>query len=211
LVMETPLSWWPRHDKRAMEDPDSDLIGGIAGGDEAAFEQLVKRYQAPIITFIHRYVGDLYSAQNLAQEVFLRIFQAAPSFESKAKVSSWVFRIAYNLAANELKRRKRMGDFHARISTGALDVLGRPLTNHRAEARNKEMEERLMAALGELPENQRAAFLLKISEGLPYLEISTILDVSVASVESLIFRARSRLKQLVRASPGNPLESNEGS
>jgi len=187
-----------------MEDPEFDLIRAIAGRDEAAFEQLVKRYQAPVITFIFRYVGDLYSAQDLAQEVFLRIFQAAPSFKPKAKVSTWVFRIAYNLSANELKRRKRMGDFHARTSTGDPDIWERPLTNHRAAARNREMEERLMSALSELSENQRAAFLLKINEGLSYREISTILDVSVASVESLIFRARSRLKQLVRASPGNP-------
>lgn len=205
-----PFSW-PRYDQRAMEDPEFDLIRAIAGGDEAAFEELVKRYQVPVITFIYRYVGDLYSAQDLAQEAFLRIFQAAPSFKPKGKVSSWVFRIAYNLSANELKRRKRMGDFHARISTGDLDILGRPQKNHRAEARNRELEERLMAALGDLPENQRAAFLLKVNEGLSYLEISTILNVSVASVESLIFRARSRLKQLVRATPGNPLTRRESS
>ncbi len=194
-----------------MEDPEFDIVTAIAGGDEAAFEELVKRYQAPIITFIYRYVGDLYSAQDLAQEVFLRIFKAAPSFEPKAKVSSWVFRIAYNLSANELKRRKRIADFHLRISREDLDIWGRPLKNHRAEAGTREKEERLTAALRELPENQRAALLLKVNEGLSYLEISTIMDVSVASVESLIFRARSRLKQLVRALPGNPLESKESS
>lgn len=194
-----------------MQDPEFDLVRATAGGDEAAFEELVKRYQAPVITFIYRHVGDLYCAQDLAQEVFLRIFQAAPSFEPKAKVSSWVFRIAYNLSANELKRRKRIADFHLRIFREDLDVLGRPLKNHRAEAGAREKEERLTAALRELPENQRAALLLKVNDGLSYLEISTILDVSVASVESLIFRARSRLKQLVRASPGNPLESKESS
>jgi RNA polymerase sigma-70 factor (ECF subfamily) len=68
-----------------------------------------------------------------------------------------------------------------------------------------------MAAMGQLPENQRAALLLKINEGLTYLEISNVLDVSIASVESLIFRARSRLKQLVRASAGIPPESEADS
>ncbi len=194
-----------------MEDPEFDLIRAIAGGEDAAFEELVKRYQAPIITFIYRHIGDLYSAHDLAQEVFLRIFQAAPRFEPKARVSSWVFRIAYNLCANELKRRKRMADFHARISREDLDALGRPLKNHRAEAGVREKEDRLTTALRELPENQRAALLLKVKEGLSYREISTILDVSVASVESLIFRARSRLKQLVRVSQGNPLDSKESS
>ncbi len=185
-----------------MIDPEFDLIRAIAGGNEWAFEQLVRRYQNPVTTFIYRFIGDLYLAQDLAQEVFLRVFQAAPKFKPKAKVSSWIFKIAYNLSVNELRRRKRRDDFRSEISAGNRDVLGRPLANHRSEARNRELEEQLMAAFGELPENQRAAMLLKLNENLSYLEIANILNVSVASVESLIFRARSRLRQLVRVSPG---------
>jgi RNA polymerase sigma-70 factor, ECF subfamily len=187
-----------------MEDPEFDLIRAIAHGDEAAFEQVVRRYQNPVTTFICRYIGDFYCAQDLAQEVFLRIFQAAPKFKPKAKVSNWVFRIAYNLSANELKRRKRMHGVHAEISAEGREILECSPAS-RAEAGNRELEERLMAAMGQLPENQRAALLLKVNEGLSYLEISSVLDVSVGSVESLIFRARSRLKQLARASPGIPL------
>jgi RNA polymerase sigma-70 factor (ECF subfamily) len=186
-----------------MEDPEFDLISAIAHGDEAAFEQLVRRYQNPVITFICRYIGDFDSAQDLAQEVFLRVFQAAPKFKPMAKVSSWVFTIAYNLSANELKRRKRMHGFHAEMSAEGWGLHGR-LPAGSIEASNREAEERLLAAMGQLPEKQRAALLLKINEGLTYLEISNVLGVSVASVESLIFRARSRLKQLVRSSPGAP-------
>jgi RNA polymerase sigma-70 factor, ECF subfamily len=184
-----------------MEDPEFDLIRAVAHGDEAAFEQVVRRYQNPVITFICRYIGDFHTAQDLTQEVFLRIFQAAPKFKPKAKVSNWVFRIAYNLSTNEMKHRKRMHGFHAEISAEGWGLRGRSSASF-TEAGNREMEERLMAALGRLPENQRAALLLKINQGLSYLEISNVMDVSVASVESLIFRARSRLKQLVRASPG---------
>lgn len=183
-----------------MEDPEFDLIRAIAGGNEVAFEQLVRRYQNPVMTFIYRYIGDRYLAQDLAQEVFLRIFQSARGFKPKAKVSSWVFRIAYNLSANELKRRKHVDNFHAEISAGNRDGWGMPPTNHRAEIRDMELDEWLKATIGQLPENQRAALLLKVNEGLSYVEIGKILDVSVASVESLIFRARSRLKQLERAS-----------
>jgi len=186
-----------------MEDPEFDLIRAIADGNEEAFEKLVRRYQNPVITFIYKYLGDFYSAQDLTQEVFLRVFQAAPRFKPSSRVSNWVFRIAYNLSANELKHRKRMNGFHARMSEEGLDFRGGRSANL-TEARNREQEERLTAAVGQLPENQRAALLLKVDEGLSYLEISTILDVSVASVESLIFRARRRLKQLVRASPGIP-------
>jgi RNA polymerase sigma-70 factor (ECF subfamily) len=127
------------------------------------------------------------------------VFQSAPTFKPKARVSNWVFKIAYNLAANELKRRKRMDGFLARMLAEGRHFLGSSPPS-RGEARNRELEDWLMAAMGRLPENQRAALLLKTNEGLSYLEISTILDVSVSSVESLIFRARSRLKQLMRAS-----------
>ena len=193
-----------------MEDPEFDLIRAVGHGDEAAFEQVVRRYQNPVITFICRYIGDFHTAQDLTQEVFLRVFQAAPNFKPKAKVSSWVFTIAYNLSTNELKRRKRMRGFHTQISAEGWGLRGRTSASL-TEAGNLELEERLMAAMGQLPENQRAALLLKTNEGLTYLEISNVLDVSIASVESLIFRARSRLKQLVRASAGIPPESEADS
>ena len=166
-----------------MEDSESDLIEAIARGNETAFEQLVKRYQNPVMSFVYRYIGDIHSAQDIVQEVFLRIFQAEP----RGKVSSWIFRIAYNLSVNELKRRRRMNDFCAAITE---DISEMPFTN------DKESEEWLTAALGKLPENQRAALLLRLNEQLSYAEISKVMDVSVASIESLIFRARSRLKQL---------------
>jgi RNA polymerase sigma-70 factor, ECF subfamily len=183
-----------------MEDPEFDLIMAIADGNEEAFEQLVRRYQKPVMAFVHRYIGDVHLAQDLAQEVFLQIFQAAPRFKPKGMVSSWVFKIAYNRSANELKRRKRMHQFQAEILSGDRDIWGGPLTDPRAEARTRELEEQLTAALVELPEKQRAALLLKVNQGLSYREIGKVLAVSVASVESLIFRARSRLKQLAGAS-----------
>jgi RNA polymerase sigma-70 factor (ECF subfamily) len=188
-----------------MEDPEFDLIRAIADGDETAFEKLVRRYRNPVMTFVYRYVGDIHLAQDIVQEVFLRILKAAPRFKPRAKVSGWVFTIAYNLSVNELKRRKHRNDFHAEIAAGERDILGRPFTTHRTDSLNKEKEDRLMAALGKLPENQRAALLLRLNEGLSYAEIAKVLDVSVAGVESLIFRARSRLKQLVKASTGTLL------
>jgi RNA polymerase sigma-70 factor (ECF subfamily) len=184
-----------------MEDAEFDLIRAIADRDEKAFATLIGRYQNPVISFIYRYVGDFCLAQDLSQEVFLRVFLAAPTFRPRARVSSWIFRIAYNLAVNELKRRKRLDDLSARISAENRQVPPCSPPGD-AAAENRELEDRLMAAVGRLPERQRAALLLKINEGLSYLEISTILDVSVASVESLLFRARSRLKQLMGASPG---------
>lgn len=190
----------PANVERSMADAEFDLIKAIANKEERAFEMFVRRYQNPVISFIYRYVGDYYSAQDLTQEVFLRVYRSAPAFEPRAKVSSWVFRIAYNLAANELKRRKRMDLLKTRMSEESRSFPGGPPPGA-AEATNRELEERLMTAMGRLPENQRAALLLKTNEGMSYLEISTVLGVSVASVESLLFRARSRLKQIMKTSP----------
>ncbi|NJL59191.1 MAG: sigma-70 family RNA polymerase sigma factor [Desulfobacteraceae bacterium] len=99
----------------------------------------------------------------------MRIFQAAPRFKPMGRVSSWVFRIAYNLSMNELKRRRRMNDFRAAI---AEDIAEMPFTNDSEDAGKRESEEWLMAALGKLPENQRAALLLRLNERLSYAEIS---------------------------------------
>lgn len=182
-----------------MEDPEFHLIRAVANHDEQAFETLVARYQKPIVSFIYRYVGDFYLAQDLAQEVFLRVFQAAPLFEPRGKVSNWLFKIAYNLSANELKRRKRLDGVLDRISIEGGCFMGSALPGP-AETADREREERVMSAIGQLPERQRAALLLKITEDLSYEEISAILNVSVPSVASLIFRARSRLRQLVKPS-----------
>lgn len=186
-----------------MEDPEFHLIRAVANHDEQAFETLVARYQKPIVSFICRYVGDFYLAQDLAQEVFLRVFQAAPLFEPRGKVTNWVFKIAYNLSANELKRRKRLNGVLDRISIEGGCFMGSASPGP-AETADRELEERMMSAIGRLPEKQRAALLLKITEDLSYQEIGAILNVTVSSVESLIFRARSRLKQLVKDSQEAP-------
>jgi len=186
-----------------MEDPEFHLIRAVANHDEQAFETLVARYQKPIVSFIYRYVGDFYLAQDLSQEVFLRLFQAAPLFEPRGKVSNWLFKVAYNLSANELKRRRRLDGVLDRISIEGGCFLGSAPPGP-AEIANREREERLMSAIGRLPEKQRAALLLKTTEDLSYQEIGTILNVTVSSVESLIFRARSRLKELVKGAGEAP-------
>ena len=94
-----------------MYDPDIELLRAIAGGDHLAFKRLVERYQSRLFNFLHRYLRDREAAEDLTQEVFLKVYQAAPRFEPRAKVRTWIFTIAYNLAVNELRRRQRRGFF----------------------------------------------------------------------------------------------------
>jgi len=175
-----------------MVDPDSALIEAIGRGDHEAFESLVKKYQGPLLNFIARYVGDRSMAEDITQEVLLRIYRAAPRFQTKTKVSTWIFHIAYNQALTEIgRRKKRRNLWQALYRSGeeaSEELLAEPLERF-------EQTEEIMAVLGGLPENQKAALLLRINENLSYREIAGILGVSVQSVESLLFRARTNLKR----------------
>jgi len=80
-----------------MVDPDAVLLEAVGRGEREAFESLIRQYQGRVVNFIARYLGDRYAAEDLAQEAFLRVYRAAPRFEPKTRVSTWIFRIAYNL------------------------------------------------------------------------------------------------------------------
>jgi RNA polymerase sigma-70 factor (ECF subfamily) len=178
-----------------MDDPDFKLIDATGRGDKDAFESLVRRYQGPLLNFITRYVGDRSLAEDITQEVFLRVFRAAHRFEAKTKVSTWIFHIAYNQAMTELRRRKR----HRNL----FEAMNRSRDEVKEEAQTEpsecfELEEEILAAMGRLPENQRAALLLRVNEDLSYREIAEVLAVSVQSVESLLFRARTSLRRYLK-------------
>ncbi|MEN6438014.1 MAG: sigma-70 family RNA polymerase sigma factor [Syntrophobacter sp.] len=175
-----------------MTDPDLKLLRAAGQGDFQAFELLVKRYQAPLLNFIARYIGDRFLAEEAAQEVFLKVFRAAPRFEAKSKVSTWIFRIAYNQAMTEIDRRGRHRDLCQTLSNGREGEEPFSMPGEVSELRHD-----VMSALSRLPENQRAALLLRVNEELSYREIADILGVSVESVESLLFRARTNLKKYV--------------
>jgi RNA polymerase sigma-70 factor (ECF subfamily) len=174
-----------------MEDPDLELVEAIGRGDHEAFESLVKRYQRPLLNFVTRF-SDRTIAEDITQEVFLRIYRAATRFQAKAKVSTWIFQIAYNQALTEIGRRKRQQNLNETLYQNEEENARGTLSWN---AERYEIEEEIMSVLGRLPDNQRAALLLRTNEGLSYREIGTILGVSIQSVESLIFRARTSLKR----------------
>jgi RNA polymerase sigma-70 factor, ECF subfamily len=178
-----------------MEDLDHELMRAIGDGDSLAFERLVTRYQSSVYNFIRRHIGDRHTAEDLTQEVFFRVYRAASEFESRGKVRTWIFKIAFNLCLNELKRMRRLRGLHDSLTAQAmLEAEG----SSAGVVCHRELEEEVLSAMRRLPESQRAALLLRAGEGLSYLEISKVLGVSVSSVESLIFRARSRLREALR-------------
>jgi RNA polymerase sigma-70 factor (ECF subfamily) len=195
----------PKNGQEAVDQESSseDLMARVGEGDENAFEILVHRHQASVLNFIYRFIGDRAQAQDLAQEVFLRVWQAAKSYKPEAKFTTWLYRITANLCFNELKssRRKKLFQF-LRFDS---DQEARPEENFPDDSPSaenlllaKERNRQVANALQSLPENQRMAVILKRYEDLPYEEIARVLGCSVSAVESLLVRAKGTLQRKLR-------------
>jgi RNA polymerase sigma-70 factor, ECF subfamily len=185
---------------QAMDDKTTsseDLMARAAEGDEYAFEILVRKHQASVLNLIYRFIGNQAQAKDLAQDVFIRVWQAAKSYEPKAKFSTWIYRITANLCLNELKstaRKKLIPYFPGKEGKeGGVETIpdASPSVEDRllAEEHNRQISD----ALQSLPENQRMALILKKYDDLSYQEIAQILGCSISAVESLLVRAKKNL------------------
>ena len=148
------------------EPTSEELMARIAKGDEYAFEILVHRHQASVLNLVYRFIGDRTQAKDLAQEVFLRVWQAAKSYKPKAKFTTWIYRITANLCFNELKssRRKKWFQFlrpDADHETGTEEDLPDRSPSPEDLLLAKERSLQITEALQSLPENQRMAVILK--------------------------------------------------
>jgi RNA polymerase sigma-70 factor, ECF subfamily len=172
-------------------DEDAQLMLRVQAGDHHAFELLFRRYTAPLVHFLARMVLDRSRAEELAQDVFIRIYQARDRYQATARFSTYAFGIASRVALNDLDRAYRR---HERpladdAAERFADVV--PDADERIDAQRS--VERVAAALARLAPRQRAALLLRAEEGLGYEEIGEAIGASVASVKSLLHRARSEL------------------
>ena len=181
---------------------DEELMGRIARSDEHAFEILVQRHQRRILNLIYRSIGDRIQAEDVAQEVFLRVWRAAEDYERKSKFTTWVYRIAVNLCLDALKATHRKQPLvHLYGGAENPDENDGVLNGYDSAPSPEELlidaEEsgRIFAALQGLPANQRLAVVLKKFDGLSYDEISRILGCSKSAVESLLVRAKKTLRE----------------
>jgi len=181
----------------AMELTDADLMHQFQNGDVPAFEELVSRYSLRLHRFLQRLVLNSAVAEELTQDTFLRVFLARGRYHSSASFSTWIYRIATNLALNWIRDSR-----HARqtSSLDALTVLGTrmqiPVSERSTEQQlvaNVEVQ-RVRSAIAGLPERQRVAVLLHKYEGLDYEAIARTLDCSVPALKSLLCRAYAVLR-----------------
>lgn len=179
------------------------LIKGIQQGDRKAFQILVETYQRMVVNTCLGIVHNKADAEDLAQDVFLEIFRTAENFRGDAKVSTWLYRIATNRSLNFIRKNKRNHFFQSieetftggrnRASEISENCGDQPDSNITDQQRS----DLLHRAIDQLPEKQRTAFTLNKYEELPYQQIAEIMEISLASVESLIHRAKKNLQELL--------------
>lgn len=168
----------------------------LAGGDSAAMEELVDRWQRPLLSFIYRYIQDAETAQELVQETFLRVYRARERYDAQYRFAGWIFRIAANLARNHLRWRRRHQTVSFEGDGETPQMLPEALietVNPGALAARREQVEALRLAIARMPHALKTALLLHYYEGLSYREIGTALGCSERGVESRLYRARKWL------------------
>ncbi len=180
-------------------DPDVHLMMAFQDGNQEAFAQLIRRNQHKVFSVIFRFLGDRTEAEDLAQEVFLRVYRTAGRYEPTAKFSTWIYRIATNISLNAIRNRSRFHTISLEVRQDDNEDFHRdiPDTNDPGPddaMSQEELARVVMSAIEQLPEQQRAAIILNKYEGLSYEDVAKILACSVMAVKSLLSRARTNLK-----------------
>jgi len=189
----------------ALHDPDVRLMLQVRDGDAAAFEELVRRYRDRLLTILEHLLGHREQAEDLAQDVFVRVFKARERYTPDAKFSTWLFTIANNVASNALRSRSRRREVGVPEGNGAdsaplaLDQLAKAASGFMpTRALDKaEQAEMVRHAVAALNERQRMALLLAKFEGMSYQDIAQTMGLSVQAIKSLLSRARVNLKEIL--------------
>jgi RNA polymerase sigma-70 factor (ECF subfamily) len=173
-------------------DEDAQRMLAFRAGDVAAFDLLFRRWAAPLLRYLERLVRDAAAAEELVQEVFLRVHRARDRYVPEARFSTWLYRIATNLALNELRRPRRRDPHESSDEEGAAP-LAAPGSAPDELAHARRLGRAVERELRGLPERQRAALWLSAVEGLSYAEVAAVLDVTPQAVKALVHRARCTL------------------
>jgi len=185
-----------------LRDPDVRLMLQVRDDDAAAFEELVVRYQSRLMTVLEQLVHKREQAEDLAQEVFMRVFRARKSYEPGAKFSTWLFTIANNVASNALRsmaRRREINVSPAQDAESQADPLAQLALAASGLMPTRQLDhaeraEVVRLAIHSLGERQKLALLLSKFEGMSYAEIGETMGLSTQAVKSLLARARSNLR-----------------
>lgn len=177
------------------------LLTLLKQGNKAAFHNLIAAYQKNVINICYRFLLNLEDAEDVAQEVFIEIFQSIKHFRGEAKLSTWIYRIAATKSLDEIKKQNRKKRITAIAKSIGLEQITHWISSH--ERPDKVLEENesyriLLNALNKLPENQRIAITLSKMEDYNNAEIAEIMNTTVTAVESLIYRAKINFLHIIK-------------
>jgi len=186
---------------------DADLMLRVKAGDDSAFEYLAEKYRRPMLGFMYRVTRNTHLAEELAQEVFLRVYRARATYNAEAKFSTWLYRIASNLSVNYIRdtkhERPEMSvslDEPDEETGTTLDLADKSL-NAEQDLLRRERLAAIKRHVQALPERQRNAVLMHKYQGMDYRQIAEVLNISESATKSLLFRAyetlRERLKEFI--------------
>ena len=192
--------------KEAQTRSDAALVAGCQEGDRTAFDEIVRRYKDRVFNVVYRYLGHHEDALDVCQEVFVKAYRGINGFRGDAKVYTWLYSIAGNLARNWLRdagrkgRNKgtsieRLAETAPGIAQGALSITRTP----REVAQEHELDALLQQCLNELPEHYRLAFVLRTFERLSYDEIASVMECPPGTVKSRLNQARLLLRERLEA------------
>jgi RNA polymerase sigma-70 factor (ECF subfamily) len=190
-------------------DPDQVLMRRFQEGDDAAFEVLVHKYQGMVLSLVRRYLGSRFAGvDDVAQQVFVRVFRSKMTYKPKAKVKTWLYSVTVNACLNEIRRlraekNRRVSAFTAVFGDGSGPDGPPALEDPHSPAPSSEIEEgevaaRVRAAVDALPEQQRLALVLTRFHGCSYEDVAAAMETTVPAVKSLLTRARENLRRRLR-------------
>lgn len=181
----TTFGWPPT--LAAINDPDSSVVERLQAGEDAAFDELMQRYRLPVVNFCYRMLGDAGDADDVAQDVFVRVYRNIGSYRPRTRFSTWLFALVRNACIDRLRYRQRH-------PTEPLETAPEPATAPHYD----DVGEHIAAAIAELPEDQRTAVVLAEYHDLSYAEIAGVMKCSEKAVESRLYRAKQTLRERLK-------------
>lgn len=175
---------------------EHEFIDFLKSGSDAAFQQLLKDYKVRVINTCYKFLLSIEDAEDIAQEVFIEVYQSIREFKGEASLSTWIYRIAVTKSLDEIKKRKRKKRITSIGKLIGLENIAEILEGSAladSNIKQKEEEKQILSALNKLPNNQRVAYTLSKVDGFSNAEISIIMNTSMSSVESLIKRAKKKM------------------
>jgi RNA polymerase sigma-70 factor, ECF subfamily len=193
--------------KEPYSDEDRELVSRCRAGESPAFEELVRKYQQPLMNLIYHYIGYRNDVEDVAQKIFTKIYFSLPKFDIKRPFFPWLYRIAINQCYDELRRIRRQktstfSELSLEDASSIENLISQNEVAPVSDEDRQEMNALLHRMLDQLPPQQRMAIVLRDLEGIPYIKMAEILKCTEQAARLKVFRARIRLRTLIEKKIG---------